>query len=58
MLSKAKQKEDAYANEEARLRKWEQDLKDFALEVNAKSSEADKIIRREQLTKQLADNKK
>jgi hypothetical protein len=36
-------------NEEARLRKWEQDLKDSALELRANKIEVDKIIYREKL---------
>lgn len=40
----------ALQNNEARLRKWEQDLNDQALEVRAREAEAQKMMKRYQLT--------
>lgn len=45
------------ANEEARLRKWEQDMKDQALELQAKESEMARVIRRYKLESELAKDK-
>lgn len=56
--ARIKQLEDKLANEEARLRKWEQDIKDYDLEVRAKSAEADKVLRRQQLQKEVDSAKK
>lgn len=56
--NRIKQIEDKLANEEARIRKWEQDIKDYDLEVRAKSAEADKILRRQQLQKEVDSAKK
>lgn len=56
--SKNKAELERLANEEARLRKWEQEIKDYDLEVRAKASQADKILRREQLQKEVDSNKK
>jgi len=49
-----KQMHDSQSNEDARLRKWEQDLKDFDLELSAKKSEINKEIRRNHL-KEVAE---
>jgi len=48
---KAKEDRAKLLNEEGRLRKWEQDLKDFALEVKVQSEEAQKMMKRYELTK-------
>lgn len=45
---------DKLANEEKRLREWEQGLKDFDLEIRAKSARADKMIKEFQLKKEIA----
>lgn len=45
---------DKFANEEKRLREWEQNLKDFDLETRAKSAKADKMIRQFQLEKEAS----
>lgn len=50
--SKSKNQYEKLANEEKRLRQWEQDLKDMDLEVRAKSAKADKLIRQFQLQKE------
>lgn len=41
------------ANEEARLRKWEQDIKDQALELRAQEAEYNRVLRREKLEADL-----
>lgn len=41
------------SNEEARLRKWEQDIKDAALELRVQQDNVQKILRREQLEKEV-----
>ena len=51
--SKNKVQADKFANEEARLRKWAQDLSDQALELKAKTARADKILVREQYQKEV-----
>jgi hypothetical protein len=40
------------ANEEARLRTWEESLKDFDLEIRARAAKADKLLRQAQLEKE------
>ena len=51
-------REQAVANEEGKFRKWEQDIKDFDLEVRAREAEAEKSIRRHQLTKIVSESEK
>lgn len=41
------------SNEEARLRKWEQDLKDSALELKARQADVDRILVRQNLEKEI-----
>lgn len=55
LVSKAKSEQDRQriANEEARLRKWEQDLKDSALEMRAREAEYNRVIRREKLEAEI-----
>lgn len=43
--------------EEARLRKWEEDLADFDLEIKAREADADKAKRRYQLTQTIEEGK-
>jgi len=43
-------------NEDGRLRKWEQDLKDEALELKVQLEAAQKVIRREQLQREVSAN--
>lgn len=45
-----KKERERIANEEARLRTWEQNLKDLDLEVKVKEEEAQKMMKRYQLT--------
>jgi len=52
--SKQKSISEKLANEEKRLREWEQNLKDFDLETRAKSAKADKMIRQFQLEKEAS----
>lgn len=52
--SKARTMGEKLANEEKRLREWEQNLKDFDLETRAKSAKADKLIRQYQLEKEAS----
>lgn len=40
------------ANNEARLRSWEENLKDFDLEIRARAAKADKLLRQLQLEKE------
>lgn len=50
---RVKQELEKVANEEARLRKWEQDLKDFALELKVQNEQAQRVLRREQLEREI-----
>lgn len=52
-LQGIKNRETAIANEEARLRQWEENIKFFDLQVRAKSAEAEKVLRRAQLEKEV-----
>lgn len=52
--NKIKALTDKLANEEKRLREWEQNLKDFDLETRAKMAKADKMIRQYQLEKEAS----
>jgi len=51
---KMKQKELELANLEKKNREWEQNLKDFDLEVRARSAKADKMLRTMQLEKEAS----
>ncbi len=53
-----KKAQDTLVNEEARLRKWEQDIKDYDLETRARSAQADKVLKREQLQREVDSVKK
>jgi len=44
-------------NEDARLRNWEQNLKDYDLEIRAKLEEANRVLRREKLEKTVGASK-
>ena len=46
----------AIQNEDGRLRKWEQDLKDEALELKAMQADASKQMKRYQLTAKIGEN--
>lgn len=50
---KTNQERMRITNEEARLRKWEQDIKDMELEVKVQSEEAQKMMKRYQLTEKM-----
>lgn len=52
--AKNKEYELVNANQEKKLREWEQNLKDFDLEVRARSAKADKLLRTMQLEKEAA----
>lgn len=58
IADKLKQKETSFLNEEARLREWEQNLKDYDLEIRAKASEAEKVLKRQQLQSKVDSGKK
>lgn len=53
MVDRSNQDRMRIAGEEARLRKWEQDLKDNALELRAKESEYNRVLRRDRLQKEV-----
>lgn len=52
--AKVKEMELVNLNQEKRLREWENNLKDFDLEVRARSAKADKLLRTMQLEKEAA----
>lgn len=54
--TKLDQQKQNIANEDARLRKWEQELKDQALELRVQSEQVAKVLRREQLEKEIKAN--
>lgn len=56
-MDQLNQIEANYKADEGRLRKWERDLEDQALEVRAQSTEAQKALKRAQLQKQIASGK-
>ena len=53
--SKNKSYGQELANQEAKLRKWEEELKDYDLEIRARAAETDKMLRRIQLEKKASD---
>lgn len=55
-LAQVEQARQRIQNEEGRLRKWEQDLKDEALDVRVQQEAAQRVLRREQLQREVAMN--
>jgi chromosome segregation ATPase len=55
---KSQNEAESLKNEGARLRRWEQNLKDLALELKAKEVEYNKVLRRDQLQKQIEESDK
>lgn len=55
--AKIQKQADAFKNKELSLREWEQNIKDFELEVKAREAEAQKAMKRYQLHQSLKDNK-